>query len=406
MSAYRLSADEKLAPTDLRRPRRTWRKVFLDQLTFIALFLMVVMLLGIVLYPYMVVNVPSGHVGVLWLRFRGGTVLDPRQLKEEGLRIISPWNKVFLYDLRLQSRTDTYTAISRDGVNVIAGINIRFRLKHDSVPQLHQSVGPNFVTSLVVPEIGNRMREVIADYLAEEVYSTKRQEIQDKIRSRAEAMLGEKMMDRQETEDYAPYRIPLYAMLNLIDTLILGIELPPSIVIAINRKLEQYYIAQEYTFRVEREIKESQRKKIEAEGIREFQQIVSQGISDSYLRWRGIEATLQLSQSTNSKVVIIGGGKDGVPIILGNVDAPPPAPDRTPPSDAGPRPTAAPLTTPSEKVPAAGMAEPSEKLPTASAPEVPRTYFPFPLTMSEIEAFFSRLSGAFTVGSGTVPAPK
>jgi hypothetical protein len=218
--------------------------------------------------------------------------------------------------------------------------------------------------------------------------------------------LGEKMMDRQETEDYAPYRIPLYAMLNLIDTLILGIELPPSIVIAINRKLEQYYIAQEYTFRVEREIKESQRKKIEAEGIREFQQIVSQGISDSYLRWRGIEATLQLSQSTNSKVVIIGGGKDGVPIILGNVDAPPPAPDRTPPSDAGPRPTAAPPTTPSEKVPAAGMAEPSEKLPTASAPEVPRTYFPFPVTMSEIEAFFSRLSGAFTVGSGTAPAPK
>jgi prohibitin 2 len=404
MSAYRLSLDDGKVSTQKPRPR--WRRFVLNQLTTISLFLMVVLLLGIVLYPYVVVNVPTGHVGVLWKRFRGGTVLDPRALKDEGLRLVWPWDKLFLYDLRLQSRTDTYTAISKDGVNLTAAINIRFRLKHDSIPQLHQSIGPDFVMSLVVPEIGSRMREIIADYPAEEVYSTKRQEIQDKIRGRAEAMLGEKMMDRQETEDYAPYRIPLYAMLNLIDTLILGIELPPSIVIAINRKLEQYYIAQEYTFRVEREIKESQRKKIEAEGIREFQQIVSQGISDSYLRWRGIEATLQLSQSTNSKVVIIGGGKDGVPIILGNVDAPPPAPDRTPPSDAGPRPTAAPPTTPSEKVPAAGMAEPSEKLPTASAPEVPRTYFPFPLTMSEIEAFFSRLSGAFTVGSGTVPAPK
>jgi prohibitin 2 len=404
MSAYRLSLDDGKVSTQKPRPR--WRRFVLNQLTTISLFLMVVLLLGIVLYPYVVVNVPTGHVGVLWKRFRGGTVLDPRALKDEGLRLVWPWDKLFLYDLRLQSRTDTYTAISKDGVNLTAAINIRFRLKHDSIPQLHQSIGPDFVMSLVVPEIGSRMREIIADYPAEEVYSTKRQEIQDKIRGRAEAMLGEKMMDRQETEDYAPYRIPLYAMLNLIDTLILGIELPPSIVIAINRKLEQYYIAQEYTFRVEREIKESQRKKIEAEGIREFQQIVSQGISDSYLRWRGIEATLQLSQSTNSKVVIIGGGKDGVPIILGNVDAPPPAPDRTPPSDAGPRPTAAPPTTPSEKVPAAGMAEPSERLPTASAPEVPRTYFPFPLTMSEIEAFFSRLSGAFTVGSGTVPAPK
>jgi prohibitin 2 len=404
MSAYRLSLDDGKASTQKPRPR--WRRFVLNQLTAISLFLMVVLLLGIVLYPYVVVNVPTGHVGVLWKRFRGGTLLDPRALKDEGVRLVWPWDKLFLYDLRLQSRTDTYTAISKDGVNLTAAINIRFRLKHDSIPQLHQSIGPNFVMSLVVPEIGSRMREIIADYPAEEVYSTKRQEIQDKIRGRAEAMLGEKMMDRQETEDYAPYRIPLYAMLNLIDTLILGIELPPSIVIAINRKLEQYYIAQEYTFRVEREIKESQRKKIEAEGIREFQQIVSQGISDSYLRWRGIEATLQLSQSTNSKVVIIGGGKDGVPIILGNVDAPPPPPDRMPPSDAGPRPTAAPPSTPSEKVPAAGMAEPSEKLPTASAPEVPRSYFPFPLAMSEIEAFFSRLSGAFTVGSGTVPAPK
>ena len=106
----------------------------------------------------------------------------------------------------------------------------------------------------------------------------------------------------------------------LYDTLLHGIELPPLVVTAINRKTEQYYISEEYKFRVERERRESERKKIEAEGIREFQQIVSQGISDSYLRWRGIEATLQLSQSTNSKVVIIGSGKDGLPIILGNVD--------------------------------------------------------------------------------------
>src|SRR5205085_11444484 len=93
-----------------------------------------------------------------------------------------------------------------------------------------------------------------------------------------------------------------------------------AIVDAINRKTEQYYIAEEYKFRIEREIRETERKRIEAEGIRDFQTTVSQGISDSYLRWRGIEATLQLSQSTNSKVVVIGGGKDGLPIILGNVD--------------------------------------------------------------------------------------
>src|SRR5271157_2482370 len=88
-------------------------------------------------------------------------------------------------------------------------------------------------------------------------------------------------------------------MLNLIDTRILGIELPSAIVAAIDRKIEQYYISEEYKFRVAREIRESERKKIEAEGIIEFQRIVSEGISDSYLRWRGIEATLQLAQSSN-----------------------------------------------------------------------------------------------------------
>src|SRR5271166_1835635 len=179
----------------------------------------------------------------------------------------------------------------------------------------------------------------------------KRTEIQDTIRKLAESKLGEKIMEGgvgEEGEENAPYHIPLYAMLNLIDTLILGIELPNAIVTAINRRIEQYYISEEYKFRVAREIRESERKKIEAEGISEFQQIVSQGISDSYLRWRGIEATLQLAQSSNSKIVVVGSSKDGLPIILGNVDAsPPPQPAS---GDAAPkeRTTAATPTAPLE----------------------------------------------------------
>jgi hypothetical protein len=108
--------------------------------------------------------------------------------------------------------------------------------------------------------------------------------------------------------------------IQILDTLVLSIELPPEIVGAINRQTQQYYEIQEYKYRVEREAQESTRKQIEANGIAAFQRTVSEGISDSYLRWRGIEATLALAQSRNSKVVIIGGGKDGLPIILGNVD--------------------------------------------------------------------------------------
>ena len=245
-------------------------------------------------------------------------------LKDEGLRVLLPWDKLFLYDLRLQTTTDTYNAISKDGVNLAATINIRFRLKHDAIPQLHQAIGPDYIARMLRPEIGNRAREIIAEYTAEEVYSTKRQEIQKRIRTHTEAMLGQSMIQRteQESEYGEHYRVSLDEMLILYDTLVLGLELPQTVVAAINRKVEQYYLVQEYAFRVDRERKESERKQIEAYGIRDFQQTVTQGISDSYVRWRGIEATLQLAQSPNTKIVIIGSGKDGLPVILGNVDTP------------------------------------------------------------------------------------
>src|SRR5262249_44485546 len=169
-----------------------------------------------------------------------------------------------------------------------------------------------------------------------------------------------------EHEGEESYRVSMREIIILYDILVAGIELPSAIVAAINRKTEQYYIAEEYKFRVEREKRESERKKIEAEGIRDFQQIGSQGISESYLRWRGIEATLQLSQSTNSKVVVIGSGKDGLPIILGNVDTPPAA--STPPSrNDTTKSTAASPTMPLEKTPAAGLATPAEKIPPVSS---------------------------------------
>jgi regulator of protease activity HflC (stomatin/prohibitin superfamily) len=298
----------------------------------VVIYLMVATLVAIVLYPHMVVTVPSGEVGVLWKRFGGGTVLDPRRLKNEGFNLILPWNEVFLYDLRLQSFTESYNAISSDGVSLTATVNIRFRLQRDATPVLHQAIGPNYQQVLVQPGIGSLTREVIAQYTAEQVYSTARQEIQDKIRSLVEARLSEKMMEHQgEEEGEESYRVSMSNIFILYDILVTGIELPAAIVDAINRKTEQYYIAEEYKFRVEREKRESERKKIEAEGIRDFQQTVSQGISASYLRWRGIEATLQLSQSTNSKVVVSGSGKDGLPIILGNVDTPAPA-GGTPPT--------------------------------------------------------------------------
>jgi len=390
MKAYVWPVDGMPPPTTPSR----WRRFIERYLPMVVVYLMVATLVAIVLYPHMVVTVPSGYVGVLWKRFGGGTVLDPRRLKNEGFNLILPWNEVFLYDLRLQSFTESYNAISSDGVNLTATVIVRFRLQRNAVPVLHQSIGPNYVKVLAMPGIGSLTREVIAQYNAEQVYSTARQEIQDKIRSLVEARLSEKMMEHEDDEE--SYRVPLRDIFILYDILVTGIELPEAIVAAINRKTEQYYIAEEYKFRVEREKRESERKKIEADGIRDFQQTVAQGISESYLRWRGIEATLQLSQSANAKVVVIGSGKDGLPIILGNVDSPAPRAGSMPASgnDAAAKEstTAAGPAVPLEKTPAAGLATPAEKIApaisgasSAATPEASRSWWPF--SLSDIEAY-------------------
>lgn len=318
-----------------RRQKRPWWRFIGRHLPGLSVSLLVALLVATILFPYVVITVPSGMVGVLWKRFNGydlycwcfvgrGTILDPRELRDEGLHIVWPWDKLYMYSLRLQSSTQTYNAITKDGVSVTAQINIRFQLLHNYVAVLHKFIGPQYLASVIEPDVGSRAREIISQYTAQEVY-TSREPIQAKIRSEAQKSLSTHLNnlvqpEAMEQPDPKHYNDFLQNSIQILDTLVLGIELPPDIVAAINRQTQQYYEIQEYKYRVEREAQESIRKQIEANGIAAFQRTVSEGISDSYLRWRGIEATLALAQSKNSKIVIIGGGKDGLPIILGNVD--------------------------------------------------------------------------------------
>lgn len=326
MARYPGSIDDLAPPA--KRGLRHFLARHLPGLSFVIL---VGLLLVVVLWPYVVITVPSGSVGVLWKRFNGldlycwcwvgrGTVLDPRELREEGLHIIWPWDKLYQYNLRLQSTSQTYNAISKDGVNVKSQISVRFQLLHNSVAVLHKFIGPGFLDSVVNPEIGSQARQVISQYTAEAVY-TSREQIQRQIRDTSQRSLAANLNklvqpEAMEQPDPKHYNDFLQDAIQIIDTLVLSIELPPDIVAAINRQTEQYYMIQEFKFRVEREAEESKRKQIEANGIAAFQKTVAQDISESYLRWRGIEATLLLAQSPNTKVVIIGSGKDGLPVIF------------------------------------------------------------------------------------------
>ena len=442
---------ESLDGTPPPPPKRgLWRFVW-RHLPGLAFSLMLALLLIVVLWPYIVITVPSGRVGVLWKRFNGfdvycwcfvgrGTVLDPRELREEGLHVIAPWDKLFLYDLRLQSTTQTINAISKDGVSVTAQINVRYQLLHHSVAVLHKFIGPQYLESVIGPEIGSQAREVFSLYTAQQIY-TSRDTIQQEILANTQKSLGanlDKLVQPEAMEQPDPkhYNDFLRGSIQILDTLVLSIELPPSIVAAINRQTEQFYLIQEYKFRVEREAEESKRKQIEANGIAAFQRTVSQGISDSYLRWRGIEATLALAQSHNAKIVVIGTGKDGLPIILGNVDSPAAAEPPPQPGQPGANDQTAPQKAPSGAAPATPGGQPngngstegeapsgsssgngptaSGKMPIADSPVVSAAVPPAapaspgkpaksaaPLDFSDVESFLAKIYGA--VRSGSAP---
>ena len=425
MATYSEYLDSKPLP-----PQRGWRRIR-RHLPRFSVLLMTLLLITIVLWPYVVVSVPTGQVGVLWYRLIGfdpycmclvrGTVLDPREIREEGLHLIMPWNKLYLYDLRLESTTQTYNAISKDGVSMSVQVNVRYQLQHNSVAVLHKFIGPDYFATVISPEIGSQTRQIISQYTAEKVY-TSREAIQEEIRDSGQKALGTSLNklvqpEAMEQPDPKHYNDFLQSAIQLLDTLVLSIELPPAIVAAINRQTEQYYQIQEYKFRVEREAQESKRKQIEANGIAAFQRTVSQGISESYLRWRGIEATLALAQSPNAKIVIFGTNKDGLPLILGNVDTPPgsgitpqpPTSGAAPPSGTPP---AAPAATDksSSGAPAPGggstdtdkVGQSTGNPPSASDAAPPGASGPY--GMSDLEAILSRLYSPFRAPGSVTPA--
>jgi regulator of protease activity HflC (stomatin/prohibitin superfamily) len=418
--------DDLLDEEPLAARQRGWRSFIWRHLPALTTSFLVALLLIVALWPFVVITVPSGRVGVLWKRFNGfdiycwcfvgrGTLLDPRELREEGLHLIAPWDRLFIYDLRLQSASQTINAISKDGVNVTAQMNIRYQLAHRSVAVLHKFIGPQYLETVVGPEIGSQAREVISKYTAEEVY-TSRDAIQEQVRNSTQKSLGANLNklvqpEAMEQPDPKHYNDFLQGSIQILDTLVLSIELPAAIVNAINRQTEQFYLIQEYKFRVEREAEESRRKQIEANGIAAFQQTVSKGISDSYLRWRGIEATLLLAQSPNAKVIVIGSGKDGLPIIL-NADSA--IPGVTPPSGANGTPAPpAPPSEPGGQPGGSGEAAPPSKSSNVSMPPAsdkpqpapplaappPAAASPAPgHSQSSVESILSRINGALHLG--------
>lgn len=283
--------------------------------------ILIVLFAAALLAPRIFITIPAGHVGVLWLHFFGGTVTD--RYYGEGLHIIFPWDRMFVYDARLQNDTRVYDTISSNGLAMQVEIAVRYRIDRSSSGLLHQLVGPDYPEVLVYPEVGSHTRELISAYTPEQLYTETRAFIQAEILERMVTELGSSLIGQTVRGK----------MVHIEDVLIRSVQLPARVAEAIERKAEQQQIMLEYDFRIAREEKERLRKRIEAEGVRDFQSIVARTITDEYLRLRGIEATKALATSNNSKTIIVG-GRDGLPLILNTGDPPPAGASSLPPEEA------------------------------------------------------------------------
>ena len=242
-------------------------------------------------------TIQPGNKGVLFKKFSGG--LDMDKVYDQGFHIVAPWNTMFIYDVRVNEAIEELKILSKNGLTIKVELSYRYYPIADKIGYLHNEIGSEYLERIIKPEIRSATREVIGKYLPEELYSSKREAIQDEIFQRTKDEISKKHLE-------------------LDAVLIRDVELPQTLQDAIERKLKEEQISLEYEFRLDQERKEAERKIIEAQAKSDANAILNQSLTDKILRDKGIEATLDLAKSPNSKVVIVGGGGDGLPLILGN----------------------------------------------------------------------------------------
>lgn len=257
----------------------------------------VILIILIILSGRMFIVLKPGERGVIFRPYTSG--LDKEHIYSEGFHVFAPWNIMYVYNVREQQREETMDVLDKNGLSITMDVTVRFNPLYSKTGYLHEQFGIDFVNVLVIPEVRSSVRQVAGRYTAEEIYSTKRSEVEQSIIKETKDVLGNNFIDMRAL-------------------LIRSINLPPQIKEAIEGKLKTEQEALAYIFRLDREKSEAERRRIEAEGIAAYNRIINASLTDKILLQRGIEATTQLSESPNTKVIVIGGGKDGLPLILGN----------------------------------------------------------------------------------------
>ena len=258
----------------------------------------IIAVLAIIFFSKAAVTIGSGEAGVLYRTFGGGVVTDEPALGE-GFHLVAPWNKVIVYEVRQQELLEKMKVLSSNGLDILLEVSAWYQPKSDELGLLHQKRGQNYLDRVIKPSIRSAARSVVGRYTPEQIYSSKRDAIQEEIFEETKSIL-----DKQ------------FVQLN--EVLVRDVTLPPTIKTAIENKLKQEQAFLEYEFTLQKAQKEAERQRIDAEGKATANKILNASLTQNILREKGIQATLELANSPNSKVIVVGSGKEGLPLILGN----------------------------------------------------------------------------------------
>tara|TARA_B100001758_G_scaffold58209_1_gene48251 strand:+ start:1773 stop:2600 length:828 start_codon:yes stop_codon:yes gene_type:complete len=242
--------------------------------------------------------IESTERAVIFYKFGKG--LDKEDVIKPGFGIKAPWNDIYKFDITDNLVEETIDVLDGSGLSINVDVTMNFHLSYDSVGEIYETYQFDFLRRLVRPVFRSTVRDVMGRYTAEEIYSTKRAEVENLIQEEASEVL------KQPGNNII-----------LKSLLIRSITLPAQIKGAIENKLQQEQEALAYQYRLEREKSEAERKRIEANGEANANRIINSSLTPALLKMRGIEATTKLAESPNSKVIVIGSGKDGLPLILG-----------------------------------------------------------------------------------------
>jgi regulator of protease activity HflC (stomatin/prohibitin superfamily) len=260
----------------------------------VGAFFLILIALIVVIWPFVTVRVVSGHVGVYYSTFFGGTQVN--RVYGEGIHLVAPWDSMILYDRRVQSKPYHIDALAKGGLTVSVDMTAVYYINRDEAGTLHKTIGKEYTEKMIDPAVLSSVRSVVGKFTQSELYDADILQIQNDVLKQVSTIFQDQ---------------PLI----ISSVLIREIEFPESVSTAINNKFVAEQNVLEERYRVLQAVEQFKETYVQAEATRYEQSLVSEGMTEAYLRYAGIEATKELAQSKNAKLVIIG-DKDGLPLLL------------------------------------------------------------------------------------------